>query len=236
MKWLLILLLSIAVFSCSRSSRNDLHHAAAKGDLNVLKRLVANGADVNSRDERGRTPLHYATNEHRADVMKFLLDNGADANAKDLDGDTPLHDAATAADPNIAQLLLEHGADPNIRGSTGETPLDIAVMLSRRETVSLLNEHDAKRAGVSFGRIEPGTRVDQPAGARCKMIVYSPEGNEVPELTQYGTELLDTPYGGTTLVTSASSRISPKLQTFPPGARTEILELGTGKVVFSYTY
>ena len=83
-----------------------LYSAAARGNTDMVKFLIANGADVNAYGEVGNTPLHAAKN---VGIAKILIDNGADIHA-DCDCGTPLH---TAEDAEIAQLLIDHGADVN---------------------------------------------------------------------------------------------------------------------------
>jgi hypothetical protein len=53
-----------------------LLHAAATNDLPSVQRLVAAGADVNTRDEEHRTPLMRAAERGHAAVVQFLLGKG----------------------------------------------------------------------------------------------------------------------------------------------------------------
>lgn len=230
MRFIAILLGSCLLAGCSKSG-GDLHNAAHKGNLELVKQLVSGGANVNARDKLGSTPLHYAANQYHLDVMKFLIDNGADVNAQQNGGTTPLGHAVFANGPEFAQLLLENGADPNIPSSNGLTPLNDAEMLGRTATADLLRKYGAERGSLKIDVIEPGSKAQHqaPPNARYKMVVLSPEGKEIPELTHYGTEIIQTPHGGTTLVTSPSSRISPSLQRFPAGAQVEISDLKTKK-------
>lgn len=55
--------------------------------------LLAAGADLGARDERGRTALHYAAAIGYTSVVTLLVERGADVRAADADGVTPL-DAA----------------------------------------------------------------------------------------------------------------------------------------------
>ena len=87
-----------------------LRQAAEVGDLAALEALVANHADIDSRDASGRTALMLATLHGQTDVVAVLLAHGADPNAADADGTTPLQ-AATAGDhPAIVATLRRYGA------------------------------------------------------------------------------------------------------------------------------
>ena len=51
-----------------------MHYAASKGKIEVLKKLVAGGAEVDARDKTKSTPLHRAASQGRVDVIALLLD------------------------------------------------------------------------------------------------------------------------------------------------------------------
>lgn len=87
--------------------------SAMAGDLERIKRLVAQGVPIDTRDIDGETPLMLAAENNYEDTCKFLLDNGADVNARSISGETPLHFAA-GINAQICILLLGHGADPRI--------------------------------------------------------------------------------------------------------------------------
>jgi ankyrin repeat protein len=51
----------------SNKAPRTLHQAAATGDTDVVKLLLAKGADVNAKEDDGWTPLHWAArNGHKA--------------------------------------------------------------------------------------------------------------------------------------------------------------------------
>jgi ankyrin repeat protein len=83
-----------------------LHGAARTNQLEVIKILLENKADVNLPTTTGKeTPLHYAARYNNADVVKLLLDKGANKNALDASGVSPLEAAKKENADNVIPLL-----------------------------------------------------------------------------------------------------------------------------------
>uniref|UniRef100_A0A6G1SNL0 Tonsoku-like protein n=1 Tax=Aceria tosichella TaxID=561515 RepID=A0A6G1SNL0_9ACAR len=100
-----------------------LHEASIKGDLKRVKSLVAQGHEINPRDNAGWIPLHEACNHGHYEVAEFLIEHGADVNNRGLRGMSPLHDAATNGHYDIMRLLIKNGANVIALTDTGETVL-----------------------------------------------------------------------------------------------------------------
>jgi ankyrin repeat protein len=118
--------------------------AASSGNLDEVKRLVSEGAQINPLDTSGDSALLGAANSRHKDVVKFLLDRGADSNAKTKNkGWTALHYAAYKGHSDIMELLLDRGADLNAIGGgfwdiEGFTPLHCAARDNREDIVKIL--------------------------------------------------------------------------------------------------
>jgi ankyrin repeat protein len=62
----------------------------AVGDLEMVKLLIASGANVNQKNFRGATALMVASGAGPASVVRYLLEKGADVNARDREGHNAL--------------------------------------------------------------------------------------------------------------------------------------------------
>jgi ankyrin repeat protein len=121
----------------------QLHDAAQKGDVPTIKALLAQGADVNGKDEQGATPLLYATLRSQKATVDFLLSNGAKTDVATKDGVTPLYLAARYGEAEIASMLVAKGAKVDALVSDGKSPLHFAARYGFLEVVRLLVEHGA---------------------------------------------------------------------------------------------
>ncbi|XP_060073186.1 ankyrin repeat, PH and SEC7 domain containing protein secG-like [Ylistrum balloti] len=132
-------------------STSDLHKAATRGDVGLLRKCLEQGeVDINLEDELGNTPLYMATTKGHRTAVDILLQNGAAVNDtscsplfevkdahianalvqaggrlgdRDAQGNTPLHRAVTREDTELVYCFIELGADTNARNATGNTPL-----------------------------------------------------------------------------------------------------------------
>lgn len=93
------------------SGTSALHQAVAKNQLQVVRLLVARGANVNCAKTDGVTPLHVAAALGRTEAAKILLTAGAEINRKDDAGRTPLTCAEGMGHYPTAQLLESRGAE-----------------------------------------------------------------------------------------------------------------------------
>lgn len=105
--------------------RITLHQAVVMNNLDVIKKHILAGSDLNSIEQQGgSTALITAAAFGNYDAAKLLIDAGADLNLKNNDGSTALHTSAFFCREEIVQLLLDNGADLSLKNNYGNTALE----------------------------------------------------------------------------------------------------------------
>jgi ankyrin repeat protein len=89
--------------------RTPLMGAARGGHLDVVKALIALGADVNAKTRDGRMPVIPAVENGHVEVVRLLLEKGADVTNRAI-GRPALKIARKKGREEIAELLRAHGA------------------------------------------------------------------------------------------------------------------------------
>ncbi|EZG48220.1 ankyrin repeat protein [Gregarina niphandrodes] len=117
-----------------------LHFAVQKkGNIEAVKFLIQNQANVKAQTKNGETPLHIACYHRNEEAVKELLTTEArqDVNtAEKLSGMTPLHIAVCKGSPGVIDLLLQNGADPKIKDKNGHDCFDSADFWANQDTVA----------------------------------------------------------------------------------------------------
>lgn len=121
-----------------------MQEASLNGDLSMVSRMIAEGADVNATDPEGRSALMYASFNGHNEVVSKLIEKGAIVSIRDAAGRTALLYASTGPFPETVKILLENNADPNIVDADEHfSPLMHAAAEGQLEVVKILLTYGA---------------------------------------------------------------------------------------------
>ena len=90
--------------------------------LELMDWLIAQGADINARDEYERTPLHYHAQVNNVEKVALLLERGADIESKTAYDETPLSGAGYH--PEVTALLIAKGANVKAKDDMNHNPME----------------------------------------------------------------------------------------------------------------
>ena len=108
---LLTTIAAVLLVGCGPSASDiSIHDAAHTGNIEAVKKHLASGADLNTKDSEGGTPLHHTAWNGHKEVAELLIAEGANVNATDERGETPLDWAIFRNHTETAALLRKHGA------------------------------------------------------------------------------------------------------------------------------
>ena len=129
--------------------------AAMRGEIETVRSLLQEGADVNAAQGDGMTALHWAAEQDNVGMVEMLIYAGANREAVTrLGGYTPLHLASKAGSGAVIETLLEAGSDPSAATTTGgATPLHFAAASGSARGISALLDHGGE---VNAGEFASG--------------------------------------------------------------------------------
>ncbi|GMF39785.1 unnamed protein product [Phytophthora fragariaefolia] len=124
---------------------SPVHHAAARGHLEVLKLLLDFGWSANLPNDALETPLHLACFNGHVHAAEFLLDNGSEINARNEDQETPLFYAARKGQYRVVRLLVRRECDLAAKNRYGDTAEE-EVTDSKTQSEFTAGNEDLRRA------------------------------------------------------------------------------------------
>jgi predicted LPLAT superfamily acyltransferase len=140
-----LLVIITLVFFLSCASRDErLRLAAYKGDSEAASQLIAEGVEIDAKNEYGNTALMVAVIGGHLEIVKDLIAGGADVNARNRAESTALMLAAKKGHFEIVKALLAAGADVNARTAGGVTALFVAESGGHTAVVEVLRKAGAK--------------------------------------------------------------------------------------------
>lgn len=127
-------------------SGTPLVDAARRGEVELVRSMLDDGADVNAAQGDGLTALHASAERGHVEIARLLIAAGADLDAETRIGHyTPLHLAGRGGHGHVVLALAEAGADVSrATSNTGVTPLHLAASAVGGEpAVATLLDHGA---------------------------------------------------------------------------------------------
>src|SRR5512134_2345858 len=121
--------------------KEEWKEATKQGDLEKVRSLLEEGADINAKDRYGQTALMNAAHAGQVELVRLLVEKGADLNVTAKYNLSALMLALITHHVEVARLLIEAGADLNIRSSAnfyGRSALFLAEAGGHSEIVVLL--------------------------------------------------------------------------------------------------
>ncbi len=125
-----------------------LQLAAKANHEDVMRLLVAAGADPKLKAQDGTTLLMSAAGSGHVDVVKYAYELDPEINAVTATGDNVVHASVTGTIRNstqaeiakVVQFLADKGADLDVKDDRGRTPIAIADILPLDTVVELLTQ------------------------------------------------------------------------------------------------
>lgn len=122
--------------------------------------LVAGGADLNLKDDKGWTRIMYAVRDNDVTLAKTYIAAGADIDATEIvgeeEGRSVLMIAVSYKSLNAVRFLIDEGAKVNFAMPDGTTALILAAENNATEIASLLLENGAN----IYAKNNEGTAID----------------------------------------------------------------------------
>jgi uncharacterized protein len=181
-----------------RTGKTPLHMAAQAGTLDLVKKLISKGADLNAKTVKAptpedtvfrqaggeQTPLLLAAKFNHVDVMRAVIDAGADVKLKNQDGAGLFLAAAASGHVTAARLGYQYDKDAKAVDNYGFTAMHESVNATANRATQLeltelvqyladigvpLDEPDSRgRTPIQIGDVIP---LDQPIQRIADIII-----------------------------------------------------------------
>ena len=123
-----------------------LLYVAYKGNIELAKYLIKNGASVNSISNLGKNAIHFSAEGDQPSMMiYFLYKEGLDLYSFDENGSTALHWACYSGAENSVKFLIGLGINVNSQDKENLTPLHLATLYNREKIVIILLKNGADK-------------------------------------------------------------------------------------------
>ncbi len=127
------------------------------GNSDILKLLLAKGANLDTKGKHRESPLFAASYIGNSYALRILMEKGVDVNERGLYGESALHWATVKGNTEAVRFLLKGGADVTVKVEYPALDLDMrvgnfpnAIENRLKNLQSLEGQRQAKLAGRSI--------------------------------------------------------------------------------------
>jgi len=164
--------------SATSNPPGSLQDAVSKGDMAMLKIVLAMGGDVNEISNNCRpeqTALMCAAFKNEEEFISVLVEHGANVGITNGDGNTALHFAAEAGSIGAAKLLLAYGADIEGKNKKGWTPVGCAAP----EIREFLGKLSKGKGALKTPQVTPLSPLSPSSPAKSQPPAESPKRSDL---------------------------------------------------------
>lgn len=97
----------------------ELHKAVLNSDIDLVKKLIQEGVNLEVKDKKGETALFYAVDQNKINIAKYLISKKAELNVWNVHGKPLIHSAIANNQSDLVQLMLDNGLDVNGKKQEG---------------------------------------------------------------------------------------------------------------------
>ena len=115
-----------------------LAKAIGNGDLDKIKILVENGANIEYQTKASKKASVIIKATYSRHILEYLIQKGANINYQNDKGETALISAVYSKNLSSVKLLKKNKADLSLKDKQGRTALDLAKMGKDKDIIKLL--------------------------------------------------------------------------------------------------
>ncbi|KAK5008288.1 hypothetical protein LTR60_005482, partial [Cryomyces antarcticus] len=178
--------------------QTPLMYACKRGQVEIVRQLLARGAGINKEDGKGRTPMFTALECDQTEVViEILKDPHLKINAvhRKAFNRTAVMLACQSAQLEIAKALLKHQSiDINMQDTEGYTALSLAVAVSCSEIVAELLSRPGIRVDLvenSVGRSALALAAERGSTTIAEMLLQHEADPELRDNKSGGTPIFN---------------------------------------------
>ena len=162
-----------------------LHYASFRGNINVIKLLIENYADINALSSKGFNMIHKAAQGNKPSaIVYFNKKYNMSLEATDENSMNALHLAAYNGMDDSVIFLLSLGLNPNLKDKYGYTALHYAVKRNHIRIIKKLlqkgadrniKENKTKKTPVMMAKNKPEIREIFRKKGVCEKLFFKPD-------------------------------------------------------------